>query len=112
VIGGAVLAVVAEALEGAPVIAWTPRFIAVLAFLSLVASAAAFVAWFTETRRSRLDVLSAWTLLTPVVGIVLGAVVLGERASGWTAAGLVAVLVAMGMVLAPGRHRATPGPTP
>ena len=112
VIGGAVLAVVAEAVEGAPVIAWTPRFIAVLAFLSLVGSAAAFVAWFTETRRARLDALSAWTFLTPVVGIVLGAVVLSERTSGWTGVGLVAVLVAMGIVLAPGRHRPAPGPTP
>jgi len=61
-IGGAVLAMVAAAIEGAPVIAWTPRFVAVLAFLSLAGSAAAFVAWFTETptfaagRPERLDV--------------------------------------------------------
>jgi len=101
VIGGAVLAVVAAVVEGAPVIAWTPRFIAVLAFLSLVGSAAAFVAWFTETLHSRLDVLSAWTFLTPVFGIVLAAVVLGERPSGWTVVGLAAVLAAMGVVLRP-----------
>jgi len=104
VIGGAVLAVVAAAVEGPPVIAWTPRFVAVLAFLSLVGSAAAFVAWFTEAQHSRLDVLSAWTFLTPVFGIVLGAVVLAEQPSGWTAAGLVAVLAAMGVVLRPGRR--------
>ena len=116
VIGGVVLAVVAAVVEGAPVIAWTPRFIAALAFLSLVGSAAAFVAWFTETLRSRLDVLSAWTFLTPVFGIVLAAVALGERVSGWTAAGLAAVLVAMGAVLLPRRHprgaRLDLGPTP
>jgi len=101
VIGGAVLAIVAAAVEGAPVITWTPRFVAVLAFLSLAGSAAAFVAWFTETLHSRLDVLSAWTFLTPVFGIVLAAVLLGERPSGWTAAGLVAVLLALGVVLRP-----------
>jgi probable blue pigment (indigoidine) exporter len=112
VIGGSILAVIAGVVEGAPVIAWTPRFVAVLAFLSLVGSAAAFVAWFTETQRSRLDVLSAWTFLTPVVGIVLAAMVLGERASGWTGAGLAAVLVAMGAVLRPARRRGPPQPAP
>jgi probable blue pigment (indigoidine) exporter len=104
VIGGAVLAVVAAAVEGPPVIVWTPRFVAVLAFLSLVGSAAAFVAWFTEAQHSRLDVLSAWTFLTPVFGIALGAAVLAERPSGWTAAGLVAVLAAMGVILRPSRR--------
>jgi probable blue pigment (indigoidine) exporter len=110
VIGGAILAVIAGVVEGAPVIAWTLRFIAALAFLSLVGSAAAFVAWFTETLRSRLDVLSAWTFLTPVFGIVLAAVALGERVSGWTAAGLAAVLAAMGTVLLPGPHSDAPPP--
>lgn len=104
VIGGAFLALMAAVIEGAPVIAWTPRFVAVLAFLSLVGSAAAFVAWFTEALHSRLDCLSAWTFLTPVFGILLAATVLGERPSGWTAAGLTAVLVAMGFVLRPGQR--------
>lgn len=104
VIGGAFLVLIAAVVEGPPVIAWTPRFIAVLAFLSLVSSAAAFVAWFTETLRSRLDVLGAWTFLTPVFGIGLAAAVLAERPSGWTAAGLAGVLVAMGVVLRPGQR--------
>jgi len=104
VIGGAFLVLVAAVVEGPPVIAWTPRFVAALGFLSLVGSAAAFVAWFTETLRSRLDVLSAWTFLTPVFGIGLAAAVLGERPSGWTAAGLTAVLIAMGVVLQPGQR--------
>ncbi|MEO8225572.1 MAG: hypothetical protein ABI661_12275 [Gammaproteobacteria bacterium] len=58
VIGGAALAVLAEVVEGAPVIAWTPRFVAILAFVSLVGSAAAFVAWFTAALSSRLDALA------------------------------------------------------
>ena len=110
-IGGVVLAVVAAVVEGAPVIAWTPRFIAALAFLSLLGSAAAFVAWFTETLRSRLDVLSAWTFLTPVFGIVLATVALGERVSGWTTAGLVAVLAAIGTVVLPGPNLDEPRPS-
>ena len=102
VIGGAALSVLAAAVEGAPVIAWTPRFVASLAFLSLVGTALTTVVWFIEARRTRLDILSAWTFLTPVFGIVLAAVLLGERPAGWTATGLAAVLVAMWVVLRPG----------
>src|SRR5665647_55034 len=105
IIGGAALAVLAATVEGVPVIAWTPRFAAVLAFLALVATAATTVFWFIEARRSRLDILTTWTYLTPVFGIVLSAVVLGERPAGWTAAGLVAVLVAMWVVVRPARPR-------
>ena len=105
VIGGAALVVLAAAVEGAPVIGWTPRFVAVLAFLALVGTAATTVVWFIEARRSRLDILTAWTFLTPVVGIVLSAVVLRELPAGWTAVGLAAVLVAMWVVLRPGRAR-------
>lgn len=102
-VGGGALVVLAAAVEGAPVIAWTPRFIATLAFLSLVGTAATTVAWFVEVGRSRLDILSAWTFLTPVFGIILAAVVLGQVPSGWTAAGLGAVLGSMWMVLRPQR---------
>jgi len=101
VIGGAGLVVLAGAVEGVPVIEWTPRFVAALAFLALVGTAATTVVWFIEAGRSRLDILSAWTFLTPVFGIGLSAVVLGEAPAGWTAVGLVAVLVAIWVVLRP-----------
>lgn len=99
VIGGVALAAMAAIVEGAPVIAWTPRFLMVLAFLAVVGTAATTVWWFAEARSSRLDVLTTWTFLTPVVGIVLSAVILGERPQGWTAAGLGVVLATMWIVL-------------
>ncbi|KGN38909.1 hypothetical protein N801_19930 [Knoellia aerolata DSM 18566] len=100
-IGGLALGVFAMLVEGAPVVDWTPRFMLSLAFLSLVGTAATTVAWFVEARRARLDVLTAWLFLTPVVGIVLAVWVLGERPAGWTAVGLVATLVAMWVALKP-----------
>lgn len=100
-IGGAALAVWAAIAEGPPAIAWTPRFITALLFLSLVGTAAAFVAWFTETQHCRLDSLAAWTFAVPVVGVVLAAVVLDERPRGWTLLGLTAVLMAMWLALRP-----------
>ena len=102
--------IVAAAAEGAPVITWTPRFVVSLAFLALVGTAATTVAWFAEARRSRLDTLTTWTFLTPVLGIALAAVLLGERPGGWTAAGLLAVLVAMWITLRPPRRTTTPAP--
>lgn len=101
VIGGAALAIWAAIVEGPPAIAWTPRFIAVVIFLSLVGTAAAFVAWFTEAQHSRLDSLAARTFAVPMVGVVLAAVVLDERPQGWALVGLSAVLLAMWLALRP-----------
>lgn len=109
-IGGVALAAMAGVVEGAPVVAWTPRFILSLAFLALAGTAATTVAWFTEARRSRLDKLTTWTFLTPVLGIILAAILLGERPAPWTAVGLSAVLMAMWIALRP--RRPTPMPMP
>ncbi|WP_210767776.1 MULTISPECIES: DMT family transporter [Cellulomonas] len=110
VIGGVALAGLAGAIEGAPAIAWTPRFSLSLAFLAFVGTAATTVAWFTEARRVRMDALTAWTFLTPVFGIVLAAAVLGERPQGWTAAGLLVVLVALYLSVRPTRQAWAPPP--
>lgn len=101
VIGGAALAVAAATVEGLPRIDWTVRFTASLAFLALVGTALAFWAWFTETLRSPLGPLAAWTFLTPVFGMAFGVVLTGERPGRWTAAGLGLVLVSLWIVLRP-----------
>ena len=112
-IGGAVLGVAAAAVEGTPHIQWTARFLAILGFLGLIGTAAAFLAWFVETQRCDLAKLTAWTFLVPVFGLVLAFVVLGERPGGWTAVGIALVLVAMWSALTqpnaapPCRHTVT-----
>lgn len=100
-IGGAALVGLAMVVQGAPAIAWTPRFVLSLLFLALVGTAGRTVGWFVEVRRSRFDKLTAWTFLTPVVGVALAVAVLGERPPGWTGAGLAVVLIAMWVVLRP-----------
>jgi drug/metabolite transporter (DMT)-like permease len=110
-IGGVGLAVWAGVVEGVPDIAWTPRFVAALLFVALIGTAAAFVGWFTEAKRSRLDALTAWTFLVPVVGIGLAAAVLGERPAGWTLIGLVVVLAALWIVVRPRRESNAPTPS-
>ena len=59
-IGGLVLAVAAFVVDGPPAIDWTPRFVIVLAFLGLVATAATTLAWFVEAQRSALSSLTVW----------------------------------------------------
>lgn len=107
-LGGVVLAAWASATEGMPHIRWSPSFIAALAFLALAGTAATSVAWFTEARRARLDQLTAWTFLVPVVGLGLAAALLGERPTGRTLAGLGAVLVALWLTQRPRRTPAPP----
>lgn len=110
-IGGVALVVLALWMEGAPVIDWTPRFVLSLLFLALLGTAGTTVAWFVEARRSRLDILTAWTFLTPVFGIVLSAAAFATLPTGWTAAGLVAVLAAMWVAVQPrGARPRTPTP--
>lgn len=98
-IGGLVLAGVAYAVGGAPTIDWTPRFVIVLAFLGLVATAATTLTWFVESQRSRLSSLTVWMYLIPVFGLLTGIVVLGERPTAWTGTGIALVLIGMWVAL-------------
>lgn len=104
-VGGVLLAGWAGAAEGSPAITWSLRFVLALAFLSLIGTAAAFVAWFTESQHASLTQLAAWTFLVPVVGIALAAIVLGEEPAGWTAAGVGLVFVSLWFVIHPRASR-------
>lgn len=98
-IGGVLLAGMAALTEPAAAITWSPQFLVVLLFLSLAGTAAAFLAWFREAARSRLDLLTAWTLLVPVIGVAVSVFLPGERPAPWAAAGIGLVLVSLWIVL-------------
>lgn len=105
-IGGVILASAATLADGPPRINWNIPFILALLFMSLVGTAATTVAWFTETRQARLDVLAAWTLLVPVFGILLSLLVLREGPDLWGWIGTGIVLISM-ILLAAGSRRRT-----
>jgi drug/metabolite transporter (DMT)-like permease len=71
----------------------------VLGFLALIGTAVAFLAWFTEVRRSPLGQVAAWTFFVPVFGVAFGLLIVGERPHGWTLVGLSLVLVSMWVVI-------------
>ena len=109
------LAAVAFAVDGAPVVAWTPRFVGSLGFLALAGTALAFLLWFEEVRRAALGPLTAWTLLVPVFGVLFGIALLDERLSPRTAIGLVLVIGALAATLTPyptSRSGGPPGASP
>ena len=98
-LGGAGLAVAAVLVEGPPtVISWTVRFAAGVTVFAVVATAVPYVLWFTELRRASLASVTAWTLLVPVVGVVLGVVVLGEGIGLVQGAGDAIVVAALVLV--------------
>ena len=124
-LGGAALAVIAAILEGPLVITWTARFVAALSILALAATALPYVLWFAELRRASLTAVTSWTLLVPVVGVVLGVLVLGERVTITEIVGDAIVVAALALIarssqkaqridtaapLQPSRHAAAPPP--
>jgi probable blue pigment (indigoidine) exporter len=92
--GGLVLLVAAVAVEGAP----PPLGGAALlgfAYVSLAATALAYVAWFAGLRRLPAGSVGLIGLLNPVTGLVLGVAAGGERLTAVQAAGVAAVLGAV-----------------
>ena len=89
---------------GATVLAW-----ASLSYQTVVVAFASYLVWFWLLTRYSPRTLSAFTLLTPLLGIAAGAAVLHERISPLLI--LAFALVATGLRLVNGPIRATVRPT-
>lgn len=89
--GGVLVLPVAVALEGAPP-ALTGVELAGFGYLSLIATAVAFTAWFAGLRQLPAASVGLVGLLNPVAGVLLGVVVAGEVLGARQVAGLALVL--------------------
>lgn len=77
-VGGSLLLIpVALLVEGAPP-ALTPSSALGFAYLTVIATAVAYVAWFTGLRRLPAGVVGVVGLLNPVTGVALGVLIAGE----------------------------------
>ncbi|WP_203924048.1 DMT family transporter [Rugosimonospora africana] len=94
--GGIVLTPLAVAVEGSPP-ALDGRAIAGFGYVSIIATAAAFAAWFTGLRRLPTGTVGLIGLLNPVTGVLLGTLVAGETLALRQVCGL--VLVFAGVLL-------------
>ena len=94
--GGLFLLPVAAAVEGPPPALSTPALLA-FGYVTLVATALAFAAWFTGLRHLPAGTVGLVGLLNPVTGVLLGTAVAGEVLTAEQLCGLALVLT--GVVL-------------
>ncbi len=95
---GVVMLPVALVFEGPPHISWTPAVVGSLAFLVLVLSVGASMLWFWILRHGEASRVSAFYFLTPVFGLLLGALLLAERLAPLDGLGL--AVICAGLFLA------------
>ncbi|TXK40234.1 DMT family transporter [Nonomuraea sp. C10] len=94
--GGAALVPVAVAVEGAPPSLDGPALLG-FGYVTVVATALAFAAWFAGLRHLSAGTVGLIGLLNPVTGVLLGTVLAGETLTGRQIFGL--VLVFLGILL-------------
>jgi probable blue pigment (indigoidine) exporter len=94
--GGAMLVPAALIWEGAPPALDAPA-VAAFAYVSIVATALAFVAWFSGLRHLEAGTVGLIGLLNPVTGVLLGVFVAGETLAPQQLVGL--ALVFAGIVM-------------
>lgn len=92
--GGLILLVAATAAEGAPP-ATGPAALVAYAYTSVVATALAFLAWFTGLRRLPASTVGLVGLLNPVTGVLLGITLAGEALTALQVVGMVLVVAAV-----------------
>lgn len=101
--GGLFLLPVAAAVEGPPPALSVPTLLA-FGYISLIATALAFTAWFTGLRHLPAGTVGLVGLLNPVTGVLLGLVLAGEVLTVQQLGGMALVLA--GVVLGRPRRRA------
>ena len=85
-------------LEGVPHIQWTGELIASFAFLVLILSVGASMLWFWILQHGEASRVSAYFFLTPVFGLVLGAILLHEPLQTLDGAGLGVIAAGLWLV--------------
>ncbi|WNI19437.1 DMT family transporter [Actinacidiphila sp. ITFR-21] len=86
--GGLLLLPFAAVVEGAPPAVGGPAVLG-FGYVTLVATALAFVAWFSGLRRLPAATVGLIGLLNPVTGVLLGVAAAGDRLTGRQTAGIV-----------------------
>jgi len=100
VIGGSVLLVLAFAIEGPGAADWDSTTLwLVVAFISIVASALATIAYFSSLRWLDPAAATTWMFLSPVVAVLLE-VVLGNVPSGLVLLGMAITIAGVAVVSA------------
>ena len=82
-----------------------------LAFLTVFGSVVGYSAYFWLSKAARPEVVATYAFVNPLVAVLLGAALLGERLDVATVVGGAAILGAVVLVISPARRRSwTSGP--
>jgi O-acetylserine/cysteine efflux transporter len=95
-VGGVLLTLIGLVVEG-PDITWSPQFVVALAFAGLVGTALAWSLWFGRVAAGEAGRAASYIFFVPLVGVVVGAVLLDETLTASLLAG--AALVVLGVYL-------------
>jgi len=96
-VSAAMLPVVSVLMGEPGVVRWTPLAVAILAFQGAIVAFASYLVWFWLLTRYLAARLSVLSFMTPLFGVLFGALLLGERITPAFLAA--ALLVAGGIVL-------------
>ncbi len=109
--GGIAIIPVAVLVEGAPPALTTTQLLG-FGYVTFVATALAYVAWFTALRRLPAGAVGLVGLLNPVTGVGLGALIAGESFTGLQVVGMALVIagILLGQPLARRRRGRRPAP--
>jgi drug/metabolite transporter (DMT)-like permease len=99
--GGVLLVLLSAVAEGGRTVTWTTPAVLSLLYLTLVGSVVTFVAYYWLLKKIDAVYVSLSSFINPIVAVVLGAVILGERMppTVFTGAGL----VMLGLLVANGK---------
>jgi drug/metabolite transporter (DMT)-like permease len=84
--------------EGPPHVVWSVRVVAAFAYLVVVISVGASLLWFWLLKRGEASRVSAFYFLTPIFGLLIAYVLLGERVGPRDIGGLVAIALGIFLV--------------
>jgi len=92
------LAVLSLVLEPVAAVRWDANFLGAVLYLALAVSCGAMIIWFQLLRAGDASRASAFFFLNPVVGLFLGALLLGEPMHTFDFVGTVGVAIGIYLV--------------
>lgn len=97
IVGSLPLVLASTLTDHGPWISFDPRFLGILAFLAVAETALPTPLWYWLLRRDEVGRLSLFLFLVPVLGLLLAAMLFGERVGTLEIAGIGATVVAIGI---------------
>lgn len=94
----AVVLPIALLFEGSPHVLWSPRIVASFIYLVLIISVGASLLWFWLLSRGEASRVSAFYFLTPIFGLLIAYVLLGEPVGTRDIGGLAAIALGIFLV--------------